>query len=279
MQYRDEDKAKLKRLRTKEAITLAMQSRWEEAVAANRSIIEVFPTDVDAYNRLGKALTELGRYDEATKAYEETLAIAPGNAIARRNLRRLAQIKEAKPSPKNGHKVAPRLFIEEIGKTAFARLNSPAPREVLARLAAGDQVNLVVMGQNLGVESVAGEYLGQAEPKLAARLIKLIEGGNRYVAAIASQGDDGVTVMVREVYQHPSQVGRPSFPSKAPNGFRAYVKDSLIKYESEGEAEGEEEEAIQEGGYGHEWEEIDSMHEEVGLLEGDDTEKAVEELE
>ena len=278
MQYRDEDKAKLKRKRTKEAIMLAMQSRWEEAVVANRSIIEVFPTDVDAHNRLGKALTELGKYDEARKAYEEALTIAPCNAIARKNLERLAHIKEAKPSPKNGHKVAPRLFIEETGKTGFARLHCLATREVLAKLAAGDQVNLIVSGQNLVVESVTGEYLGQLEPKLAARLIKLMEGGNRYVTAIASQGDDAVTVMVREVYQHPSQAGRPSFPSRAPDGFRSYVKDSLLKYESEVEAEAEEE-SREEQGYASEWEDMDSMHEEMAILNEDDAEEAVEELE
>lgn len=257
MQYRDEDKAKLKRTRTKEAITLAMQTRWEEAVAANRSIIDVFPTDVDAYNRLGKALAELGRYDEAKKAYEETLAIAPGNAIARRNLKRLAHIKEAKPSLKDGHRVAPKLFIEETGKTGFVRLHSLAPRESLARVTAGDQVNLVVSGQTLVAESVAGEYVGQVEPKLAARLIKLMEGGNRYLAAIARQGGDGVMAMVKEVYQHPSQAGRPSFPTRAPVGFRAYIKGGLLKYESELEAE---EEALDEEQYNSEWEEIDCIH-------------------
>jgi len=274
VQYRDEDKAKLKRKRTKEAIMLAMQSRWEEAIVANLSIIEVFPTDVDAYNRLGKALTELGKYGEARKAYEEALTIAPCNAIARKNLERLAHIKEAKPTPKDGHKVAHRLFIEETGKTGFARLHSLAPREVLAKLAAGDQVSLVVSGQNLVVETVTGEYLGQLDPRLAARLIKLMEGGNRYVAAIASQGDDEVTVMVREVYQHPSQAGRPSFPSRAPDGFRSYVKDSLLKYESGVEAE----EALEEEEYASEWEEMDSMHEETAILNEDDTEEAVEEL-
>ena len=46
----------------KEAIALAMQGRWEEAVAANRAILELFPEDVDAYNRLGSALMELGEY-------------------------------------------------------------------------------------------------------------------------------------------------------------------------------------------------------------------------
>ena len=57
-----EEKARLRRQRTELAINLAMQSRWEEAVRVNQSILEVYPTDADAHNRLGKALTELGQY-------------------------------------------------------------------------------------------------------------------------------------------------------------------------------------------------------------------------
>ena len=60
---------------TREAIDLAMRGRWEEAVVANKDIIEIFPTDVSAYNRVGKALAELGRYTEAKEAYTKALEI------------------------------------------------------------------------------------------------------------------------------------------------------------------------------------------------------------
>ena len=83
MYYRAEDEAKLKRQRAREAIALAMQGRWEEAVEVNQGILDVFPTDVDAYNRLGKAFTELGRFSEAGDAYASSLAIVPNNTIAR----------------------------------------------------------------------------------------------------------------------------------------------------------------------------------------------------
>ena len=80
--------------------------------------------------------------------------------------------------------------------------------------------------------------------------------------------------MAREVYQHPSQAGRPSFPSRAADGFRAYVKDSLLRYENEGEPEDE----TLEGEEPSEWEEMGGMHEEVPLLEEEEGEPA-EELE
>ena len=62
MTYQEERLARLKRQRSRQAIDLAMQGRWQEAVAANKYIIEDFPTDVDAYNRLGRACMELGEY-------------------------------------------------------------------------------------------------------------------------------------------------------------------------------------------------------------------------
>ena len=254
--------AKLRRQRTKEAITLAMQGHWEEAVAANNGIIEIFPKDINAYNRLGKALTELGRYDEAKAAYSKALAINPKNSIARKNLRRLSLLKKAQPSTGGDpHKVAPHLFIEEMGKAGVASLKQPASREALAKLAAGDPVYLKVKGQSLIVENNLGDYLGEVEPRVGTRLAKLIAGGNRYTAAITSLADHEVKVIIKEIFQHPSQVGRPSFPAKGPADFRPYVKDSILKYELE------DEEALEETDYALEMEkEVEPLPEGVSLL-------------
>jgi Flp pilus assembly protein TadD len=70
-----EEKARLQRKMSEEAITLAMKGQWKEAIAVNRSIIEVVPTDVDAYNRLGKAYIELGEFDQAKEAYQKALKL------------------------------------------------------------------------------------------------------------------------------------------------------------------------------------------------------------
>ena len=55
MTYQQDRQAKLKQQRSKLAVDLAMQGRWREALAANKTIIESFPNDVEAYNRLGRA--------------------------------------------------------------------------------------------------------------------------------------------------------------------------------------------------------------------------------
>ena len=46
MSYQETERTRLKRQSTKQAVDLAMQGRWREAVAANKSLLESFPSDV-----------------------------------------------------------------------------------------------------------------------------------------------------------------------------------------------------------------------------------------
>lgn len=64
-----EEKARLKKQWTDLAIKQAQTSQWEEAVLTNKNILQLFPTEAEAYNRLGKAYSELGQYAEARDAY------------------------------------------------------------------------------------------------------------------------------------------------------------------------------------------------------------------
>lgn len=243
MTYQPEEKTRLKRQREEQAINLAMHSKWDEAVAVNQSIVELFPKDVDSHNRLGKALTELGRYGAARAAYSKAVELDPANTIARKNLSRLAGLKEtprASTASVPTAKVDPRLFIAERGKTAVVALQQPAARETIARVNAGDQVSLRVRGRTLVVENTRGEYLGLVEPKLALRIIKLMDGGNRYAAAVTSVGDSSAKVIIKEVFQAPAMAGTLSFPATADTGFRSYTRDTLLRYGYEDEDEGEE---------------------------------------
>jgi hypothetical protein len=264
------DQARLRRHRTNEAIALAMQSRWEEAVAVNKSIIQTFPDDADAYNRLGKALTQLGMYSEAREAYGRALEVEPNNAIARKNFDRLSHLKDDDGQPKGRGGVSSHLFIEETGKSDVADLCQPGGREVLAKMTAGDQVHLKANGQRLIVESPEGDYIGEVEPRIGLRLIKLMEGGNEYAAAIASIGEDTGRVMIKEVYQDPSQVGRPSFPVRAPDQFRSYVKDSVLRYELEDDDDTADDESGDEWSSGEPQRKEPSNTEEVVVFTEDD---------
>ena len=222
-----------------QAIQLATQSRWEDAEQLNRQLLASFPEDVDANNRLGKALTELGRYGEARAAYTRAVELDPANGIARRNLARLATLGDGSAAPPPAAKVDPSLFVEETGKSGVTVLQQPAG-PALARMTAGDLVKLRRQDTSLIVENARGDFLGMIEPRVALRLIKLMDGGNTYSAAIASLNDHTCRVMIRETYQHPSQSGKLSFPPMASDGFRPYTKESLIHYDLEDDEAHEE---------------------------------------
>ncbi|MCX6004281.1 MAG: tetratricopeptide repeat protein [Chloroflexi bacterium] len=241
MPERDEEKARIWRKIAQDAIKLATENRWKEAVAANERIIEVFPTDVDAYNRLGRAHMELGDYKKARDAYSRTLELSPSNIIARKNLERLALLKGVNVAKKEQRrKVPPNAFIAEVGKAGVVNLKELAPQPVLVSMAPGEQVFLKVRNQDVVAENDKKEYLGVVEPEHGLRLAKLIKGGNQYISAIVSLDGDKVKVIIRETFQHPSQAGKLSFPIKTAEAYPAHVKDSLLRH-SAGEEEGLEE--------------------------------------
>jgi Tfp pilus assembly protein PilF len=218
----------MKRVRTEQAIQYAMQSRWDDAINANQAIIERFPEEPEAYNRLGKALSEVGRIKEAREAYQRALELEPGNTIARKNLDRLAAAR-AKAEPDKAQQVDTSLFIEEMGKTGVASLR-PDNLKLLATLSAGDEVALKSVGSRLTVETMAGDYISDIEPRLALRLSRLIDGGNKYAAAVTGIDADRVRVIIKETFQHPSQAGRLSFPAgKAGDVVRPYIKESMVR--------------------------------------------------
>jgi tetratricopeptide (TPR) repeat protein len=232
MAYQEEEQVRLRRQRSKQAIALAMQGRWREAVAANQEIITSFPNDVDAYNRLGRAYIELGEYSQAREAYGRAIELDPYNVIAQKNLRRLPYLGEV-GSEADSDRAEPQYFIEETGKAGVVNLYRLAPRGVLAKMVAGDKVYLKVNGSGLTVENARGEYLGQVEPRHGQRLIKLMEGGNQYTAAIVSSNEDRVLVIIREVYQDPSQAGLLSFPPKGGESLRPYLSNTMLRRELE----------------------------------------------
>lgn len=230
MVFQAEDRTRTKKQRADIAIQMALRGQWEQAVDLNRSILESFPADVDACNRLGKALTELARYADASDSYMKAIEIDPLNLIARKNLSRLATL--GKTAPKKSKKVAsqklsPEMFIEERGKTTITELARP-DMEVANQLTAGDLVKLARDKKgSVFVETMAGERFGDFEARLGQRLIKLLDGGNEYVTAISSLHEDGVKLFIRETLQGASQVGKLSFPATVTESARPNVKNRL----------------------------------------------------
>ena len=113
-----------KRQLADQAIAQATSAQWADAAATNRKLLELGP-DAEAENRLAKSLWELGSLAEAREHYQTALALDPTNRIAERNIDRLKVLLvtagEKTVPAQEGSKAPVSIFVEETGKTGFAR--------------------------------------------------------------------------------------------------------------------------------------------------------------
>jgi tetratricopeptide (TPR) repeat protein len=246
-----------------DAIRLAMESKWDEAVELNQFILENFGPEDPAYNRLGKALTELGRMEEARDQYEKSLKLNPFNTVAKKNRSKLEVLIQHKDDIKSGvTRVDLNLFVEEMGKTVITQLEAVEDPNVCDKVVPGDIAELKVEGDTITVVTLRGIKLGQLEPKMARRLIKFMAGGNRYQAGVTGCENGQIRVIVRETYQDPKFAGKPSFPmrQKREVSFRPYAREALIQRDAEFPTDDDEEDLVQ-AGVELDIEEDEGMHE------------------
>ena len=227
---------RLKRQLAEQAIAHATAARWADAAETNRRLIELGP-DSEAENRLAKALWELGDLGLAREHYQKALALDPTNRIAERNIDRLKVLlveAGSKTVPaKPGSKAPVSIFVEETGKTGFAHLTNLARPAELAQVNPGDAVELVPDGNRLIAYS-NGIRIGVVEPRVAARLLKLMADGNKYLAGVTSLGDKDVRLIIREVFQDPRNYGKVSVPTAAKStDLRPYTKGTLLREDEE----------------------------------------------
>jgi hypothetical protein len=227
---------RLKRQLAEQAIAHATAARWTDAAETNRRLLELGP-DSESENRLAKALWELGELGAAREHYQKALALDPTNRIAERNIDRLKVLLvdagEKTVAARPGSKAPVSIFVEETGKTGFAHLTNLARSTELAQVNPGDLVELTPEGNRL-IAISNGVRIGVVEPRVAARLLKLIADGNKYLAGVTSLGDKDVRLIIREVFQDPRNYGKVSFPTAAKStDLRPYTKGTLVREEEE----------------------------------------------
>lgn len=201
----------------KEAIRFALNGDWQQAVAANRQILDICPTDCEASNRLAKALMELGHYSDARRTLEQLQLRSPSNVIARKNLARLDQLQARPGEGRLQSAVAgksPGIFIAESGKSCTTTLCRMAVPPETAPVSAGDVVDLHAQSDGMTVKTRDGQYLGALQRRLGRRVNRLIAGGNRYEAAVVGIDPDGLSVILRETGQAPALRHVVSFPAQ-----------------------------------------------------------------
>ena len=225
---------RLKRQLVEQAIAAATAAEWTEAVELNKRILEL-GADSAAENRLAKSYWEMGELSTARDHYQAALALDPTNRVAERNINRLRMLLveagKKTVAAQKGSKAPVSIFVEETGKTGFAHLVDLVDPKKLAQVNPGDSVELAPDGPRLGASS-NGKHIGYVEPRVAARLLKLIAEGNKYTAGVTSLGDQDVRIIIRETYQDPANYGKVSFPTAAKvSDLRPYTKGTLIREE------------------------------------------------
>ena len=200
---------------SREAIDAALSSDWEKAIKLNTKLIKETSEDVDALNRLAHAYFELCNYKLAKKYYSLALDIDSYNPIAIKNLKILQSFKKIngqKPINGNHHaKISPSLFLQEPGKTKVVALLKVAEPQKISKAYCGMCVTLISKNRGITVTDENGSYLGVLPDDTAHRLIRLIKGGNRYLAFIKSIKVNGMSILIREVYRSPRFKNQPSF--------------------------------------------------------------------
>ncbi|RLT25012.1 MAG: hypothetical protein DWI45_01920 [Chloroflexi bacterium] len=222
------------------ALKAAAGGRWQDSAEANRAILALgaeirVEERIEAQNRLAKALWELGDLAGSKKEYQATLALDPLNRIAERNLERLkGLIKQVgkKTTPSSEGATTPAgIFIQEAGTTGFAQLTNVVDAATLAQVNSGDAVELVVVGTRL-IAKANGVEIGRVEPRIAARLVKLISDGNVYSSGITSISGSDIRIIIREERVSTQNVGKVSFPTAMrTSDERPYTKGSFFRDE------------------------------------------------
>jgi tetratricopeptide (TPR) repeat protein len=232
--------SRVKRQLVEQAVEAARQADWAAAAEINEKVLEMGP-DSAAENRLAKAYWEQGELARAREHYQSALAIDPTNRIAERNINQLrlliAEAGSKTVAAKPGSKAPVSIFVEETGKTGFAHLVDLAKPADLAQVNPGDFVELSPSGPRVVAKS-NGVRIGVVEPRVAARLLRLMADGNKYAAGVTSLGDRDVRIIIRETYQDPANYGKVSFPTAAKvSDLRPYTKGTLVREEADLEEE------------------------------------------
>ncbi|CAN5207243.1 tetratricopeptide repeat protein [soil metagenome] len=261
-----------------QSIAAALEADWPRAIELNRKILEALPEDIEARNRLGRALLEQGKLEDARTAYSEVLKLEPNNPIALRNQSRIALLTEHKMKPHlTKTRTQSRLFIEDMAKTGILRIMNPAPPHVLAKYSPGADAELREQEGLLAMHARDGEMLGFLEPKVGRRLLDLLRTGNQYVVALVANDQTNPRIAIREVFQSQENAFRISFPGHhrpAETKERAYIKGTFFRFGDDDAAldeSGTAEEEGQETSSDETVEEADTGEERL-LAEDDDDE-------
>ena len=206
------------------AIDAALSSDWLEATKINQRILALSAENVEALNRLAKALMCAGEIDKAAKTYKKVLEVDPYNIIAIKNIEKISKLTNGstavmaksngvtiKSMNANNHINLSTVFLFEPGKTKAVNLYNLASPAILAALNCGDRLEILPKKHSISITTQEGIYLGALPDDISYKMIGFIEGGNKYEAFVKYATTKSLTVFIREIERSLQFKNQPSF--------------------------------------------------------------------
>lgn len=193
-----------------QCIQAILQGDWQNAIALNLEVLQQNPQDVETLNRLAFAYTAIGKISKAREAYQKVLEIDECNPIALKNLKKLSE----NISRKNGYtpfSINNNMFLEEVGKTKVITLVNAAPPKVLGTLQVGQPLTLSIKRMKIFVLDEKEQFLGMLPDNVSKRLIKFINGGNKYTTYVKSVENRIAMIFMKEEKRAVKFKNQPSF--------------------------------------------------------------------
>lgn len=191
-----------------QAIQTALVGDWEKAVTLNKLILQEEPNDIDTLNRLAFAFLSQGKIADAKHLYQKVLNLDMKNPIASRNIKRLNDVCTSRANVHLNN-----LFIEEPGKTKIIELINVADKKIISHLRSGEKLTLCIKRMKIFALDQDNQYIGMLPADLCKRLIKFINGGNKYEAYTRTAESNKITVFIRELKRVKRYKDQPSFTS------------------------------------------------------------------
>lgn len=210
------------------AIQTALKGNWDQAITLNKSLLKDDPNDIETLNRLGFALSALGKIKSAKDIYQKVLKLDAHNPIAIRNLKRLLEVKKNNKSliykknnlkatilngqtPTENGSFLNNIFLEETGKTKVIELVNVATPRILSLLQTGETLTLSTKRLKVFVLDRNNQYIGVLPDNIGKRMIDFLKGGNSYESYVRAVKNNKVTIFVKETKRAKRFKNQPSF--------------------------------------------------------------------
>jgi len=148
------------------AISAALRRDWENALEYNQAILQLWPADVDALNRLARAYFELGNPKKAFETAKSALKIDPLNPIALKCQEKYEECDsqsgnlELEEDNRDGltcERIMHEHFLEEPGKTKVVSLLNLGEWNLISTLSSGQVVQITPGKHRVSVCTIRGK--------------------------------------------------------------------------------------------------------------------------